>query len=193
MGTREEQKQKRRQQILNASLDLFIRKGYAATKISDIAQSVGMSVGLLFHYFKSKESLYEQLIEYGIWGPMQVMAPTDKEPLAFFEDAARQILYYIKTDAFTAKMFVLMSQAFLNDTAPQSVKDKLQGFDIYTPTAALIKQGQGSGTIREGDPMALAIAYWCAITGIASQMAVQPELPCPESDWVVDIVRRRPI
>ena len=68
MGIREEQREKRREEILAAGLDLFIRKGYVATKISDIAAQVGMSVGLLFHYFQSKENLYEELIKYGIQG-----------------------------------------------------------------------------------------------------------------------------
>lgn len=191
LGIRDEQKEKRRNEILAAGLDLFICKGYAATKISDIAQHVGMSAGLLFHYFKSKESLYEELIKIGISGPMHIMALNYEEPLAFFENAAKQIFDSVKTEQYTAKMFVLMSQAFYNEAAPQSVKDMLSGFDIYTPTALLIQKGQANGTIRAGDPTALAIAYWCAIQGIAELIAMNPNLPCPESNWVVDIIRRK--
>lgn len=191
MGVREEQKEKRRNEILSAGLDLFIRKGYAATKISDIAEQVGMSVGLLFHYFESKEKLYEELITLGVAGPMSVMDSAGMEPLEFFESTAKKIFQYIKTGSFTAKMFVLMSQAFYNEAAPQSIKDMLAGFDIYTPTAALMQKGQGNGTIREGDPRALAIAYWCAIQGIAEQMAQTPEAPCPDSGWIVDMIRRK--
>lgn len=190
MGIREEQREKRRADILSAALDLFIRKGYSSTKISDIAQSVSMSMGLLFHYYKSKENLYEELIKLGIQGPMNVMAFTDKEPSLFFEDAVKQIFRYIKEQTFTAKMFVLMAQAFYNEAAPQSVKDILQGFDIHTPTVQLIQKGQANGTIREGNPYALSIAYWSAIQGIAEQIAMHPDWPCPESDWIVAILRR---
>lgn len=189
MGIREEQREKRRNEILAAGLDLFIRKGYAATKISDIAEKVGMSVGLLFHYFESKEKLYEELITIGIGGPTSVMDPKDMEPLAFFESTAKSIFHYIRTESFTSKMFVLMGQAFYNEAAPQSIRDMLKDFDVYTPTAALIQKGQEDGTIREGDPQALAIAYWCAIQGIAEQMAQTPDAPCPESHWIVDILR----
>ena len=56
---RQEQKEARRQEILYVALDLFVKKGYAATKITDIAEKASMSVGLLFHYFESKEKLYE--------------------------------------------------------------------------------------------------------------------------------------
>lgn len=191
MGVREEQKEKRRNEILSAGLDLFIRKGYAATKINDIAEQVGMSVGLLFHYFDSKEKLYEELITLGIEGPMSIMDSSGMEPLEFFEHTAEKIFHYIQTGSFSARMFVLMSQAFYNEAAPQSIRDMLQGFDIYTPTTALIQKGQANGTIRNGDPYALAIAYWCAIQGVAEQMAQTPEAPCPESGWIVDIIRRK--
>lgn len=189
LGIREEQRKKRRDGILETALDLFIRKGYSATKISDIAESLGMSVGLLFHYFQSKEKLYEELIKLGISGPMSVVEPTDKAPIDFFQRTVKQIFHYIKTEPFVAKMFVLMSQAFYNESAPQNVKNMIHAFDIYTPTTLLIKKGQQNGTIREGNPYALAIAYWCAIQGIAEQMAMNPDFPCPESDWIVDIIR----
>lgn len=190
MGIREEQREKRRQEILESALDLFIRKGYAATKISDIAQSVGMSVGLLFHYFRSKEKLYEELIRCGVSGPIRTMVPTDVEPLEFFEDTAEKIIHNIHARPFIAKMFVLTNQAYYNEAAPQSVKDLLHNFDIHTPAALLIKRGQANGTIRMGNPKALGIAYWGAIQGIAEQVAVNPDLPCPESAWIVDIIKK---
>ncbi len=191
MGIREEQKEKRREEILMAGLNMFIRKGYASTKISDIAKHVGMSVGLLFHYFDSKEKLYEELISMGLSGPMSVMEFSDMEPILFFERTAKQIFHFVQTESFAANMFVLMSQVFYNEAAPQSIKEMLQNFDIYTPTTLLIQKGQANGTIREGDPYALGIAYWCAIQGIAEQMALHPDTPCPESDWIIDIIRRK--
>lgn len=191
MNAREEQKEKRRDEILAAGLDLFIRKGYSATKIKDIADSVGMSVGLLFHYFESKEKLYEELIRIGISGPMNTMAASDLEPIQFFETAAERIFRILKEEPFVAKMFVLMGQVFYNDAAPPAIKEMLKGMDVYTPTVRLIMQGQENGTIREGDPYALAVAFWCAIQGIAEQIAVSPELPCPKSEWIVDLLRRK--
>ena len=43
METRKEQKEKRRQEIICAALELFVSKGYAATKVTDIAERVNMS------------------------------------------------------------------------------------------------------------------------------------------------------
>lgn len=63
MATREEQREKRRLDILEAALDLFTSKGYGATRTSDIAKAVKMSDGLLFHYFASKELLYLEIVK----------------------------------------------------------------------------------------------------------------------------------
>ncbi len=189
MTARDDQKEKRRDEILRASLDLFIKKGYTATKIQDIASQVGMSVGLLFHYFASKEELFCALIEYGISGPISLMAAEVQEPLAFFEIAAQQVLAYIRQDSFTAKMFLFMNQTILHEDIPQKAAELLKGFDIYTPTSALIRLGQQNGTIRSGDPLALAAAFWAAISGIAELCASYPELPMPSSEWIVDIIR----
>ena len=66
--TRKEQKEFREKQILFKALELFVIKGYSETKISDIADSLNISIGLLFHYYKSKEQLYLELIKIGIDG-----------------------------------------------------------------------------------------------------------------------------
>jgi AcrR family transcriptional regulator len=189
MGIREQQKEKRRQEILEAGLDLFIRKGYSATKIKDIAEQVGMSVGLLFHYFETKEKLYEELVKQGISGPMSMLTNLELEPLEFFIMSAEQIFSYIQSESFVAKMFVLMSQVNDNEAVPQAIQDMMKDFDVFTPTAVMIKKGQDNGTIREGDPYALGVAFWCAIQGVAELVARNPSMPCPKSDWIVDIIR----
>ncbi len=191
MGKREQQKEKRRVEILMAGLDLFIRRGYSATKIKDIADQVGMSVGLLFHYFETKEKLYEELIRQGVTGPMSMMENNELEPLVFFQDMVEQIFHHIQIEPNSAKMFVLMNQAIYNEAAPIGVKDLLKNFDVYTPSIELMKVGQEMGTIREGDPYALTIAFWCSIQGIVEQIAMEPLVPHPKSEWIIDIIRRR--
>jgi AcrR family transcriptional regulator len=188
---RNEQKEKRRREILAAALELFVRKGYAATKTIDISQAAGMSEGLLFHYFATKEKLYEELIKLGTSHPQTILSGIEGEPLEFFRMAARETFYHVKTKPFVAKMFVLITQAQCNDAAPESVKNLLAGVDNITPSAQKIRQGQRNGTIRKGNPIALAASFWGAVQGIAEQMALFPDLPIPDSEWIVDILRKR--
>jgi AcrR family transcriptional regulator len=189
---RKEQGEKRREEIIVAALDLFIRKGYAATRTLDISQAVGVSEGLLFHHFETKEKLYEELIRRGVQAPQSIMSVPAADPLAFFEQAAVYILTAIKTQPVTSKMFVLMNQAFFNEAASVVVKKLLKQMDIFTKSVPLIKAGQKNKTIRKGDPYALSIAFWSAICGIAANMALTPNAPCPKPEWIVDILRRKP-
>ena len=174
LTVRDEQKEKRRQEILYAGLNLFIQKGYTGTTIKDIASVVGMSVGLLFHYFASKEELYLELVSLGIEGPMNTVQPGDQEPMVFFESTAELVLAYVKTEPFFAKMFVLMHQAYYSDDVPPSVKEKLAGFDVYSPTAQIIKIGQQNGTIRKGDPLALAIVAMLVLMVLSTLRSLDP-------------------
>ncbi|MBI4781280.1 MAG: TetR/AcrR family transcriptional regulator [Oscillatoriophycideae cyanobacterium NC_groundwater_1537_Pr4_S-0.65um_50_18] len=52
-----------RKELLHKSFDLLAEKGYAAITMRQIAQGLGVSTGTLYHYFPSKESLFEQLME----------------------------------------------------------------------------------------------------------------------------------
>jgi len=52
-----------RQTLLDQCFDLFAEKGYASVTMQQIAVELGVSTGTLYHYFPSKKSLFEQLIE----------------------------------------------------------------------------------------------------------------------------------
>jgi AcrR family transcriptional regulator len=52
-----------RKELLSQCFDLFADKGYGALTMRQIAQALGVSTGTLYHYFPSKEALFEQLIE----------------------------------------------------------------------------------------------------------------------------------
>jgi AcrR family transcriptional regulator len=52
-----------RKKIIDAAMDVFSRKGYAAANIREIAKTAGISVGGVYLYFKNKEELYKSLID----------------------------------------------------------------------------------------------------------------------------------
>lgn len=192
MTTRAEQKEKRRQEILEAALDQFIRKGYADTKIKDIAAAVGMSVGLLFHYFESKEALYIELIKLGTSAPKGMAEGFGQvDPLTFFEMSARYTLGYAAESPFTAKMFVLMGNAYYSEGIPKKAREIAITANFYSETVPLIMAGQQQGTIRQGDPLALSTAFWTALQGTIEVYALNPELPLPEAEWLIDIIKEK--
>ncbi|TDW26016.1 TetR family transcriptional regulator [Breznakia blatticola] len=192
MKTRQEQKEQRYKDILLVSLDLFIRKGYSATKVKDIADEMNMSVGLLFHYFESKERLYIELIKMGVLGPKQVLSEIDDvNPLLFFETCAKQTLSYAKNSMFTAKMFLLMGNAIYNEGIPEEAKKIASSINFYEETMPIIVRGQQEGTIRQGDPLSLATTFWTALQGIIQMYALNENMQLPDSEWIVDIIRAK--
>jgi len=56
-----------------------------------LADAVGMSVGLLFHYFDSKERLYEELVRIGRERALATMSATPSDPLGYFEAVAERL------------------------------------------------------------------------------------------------------
>lgn len=189
MPTREEQKEQRRMEIIIAALHLFETRGYAATKVSDIAERVEMSVGLLFHYFESKEKLYEEIIKIGLQGTKQSMQYEAKDPLEFFEDALNQILKAIKENQMVAAMFVVMADATRNSATPEHIREIAMQVNNIDRSVEIIERGQSMGVIRPGNPYALSNLFWCTIQGVAEQAANRPEIPLPEVEWILDIIR----
>lgn len=62
----ERRKEARPGELLDAALDLFVAKGFAATRAEEVAAKAGVSKGTLFLYFKSKEELFEAVVRENI-------------------------------------------------------------------------------------------------------------------------------
>jgi AcrR family transcriptional regulator len=65
--TRRQQKEERREQILDAALRIFAQKGFAGASIRDIAREIGVTEGLLYHYFDSKDQLLNACWKERTW------------------------------------------------------------------------------------------------------------------------------
>jgi TetR/AcrR family transcriptional regulator len=69
---RERRKQARPGELLAAALDLFVEKGFAATRAEEVARRAGVSKGTLFLYFSSKEELFKAVVRDSISGHFPV-------------------------------------------------------------------------------------------------------------------------
>jgi AcrR family transcriptional regulator len=69
-ATRTRRPDDRASEIAQAALDLFVTKGFAATKLEDVAKAAGVSKGLPYLYFKNKEELFKAVIVEAIGEPL---------------------------------------------------------------------------------------------------------------------------
>ena len=84
----ERRKDARPQELLAAALDLFVERGYAGTRLDDVASLAGVSKGTLYLYFENKEELFKAVVRENI-----VTALVDAEDLiASFEGHSSALL-----------------------------------------------------------------------------------------------------
>src|SRR5574343_1755930 len=88
---RERRKQARPGELLEAALDLFVEKGFAATRAEEVAVRAGVSKGTLFLYFPSKEELFKAVVREHIVRHQTQGA----EKIARFEGRSAELLRYL--------------------------------------------------------------------------------------------------
>jgi AcrR family transcriptional regulator len=187
---RRERSQETRRRLLEASLRLFVHKGYVGTRVRDIAQEAGVSAGLMFHYFPSKEALLEEHARTMAEGVAAVagLLESARRPLPAFTAVASMVLDALR-DESTRNLFLLSSQVVLHDSIPRSVKRRVSTTRSIDASVPLIRAGQKRGEVRPGDPMALAVAFWGALQGIAQVLVTYPAPVIPPPEVVMAVLR----
>ena len=61
-SNRAERAADRRQAIIDAAFDEFIERGYAATRLDDVARRAGVAKGTIYLHFRDKQALFEELV-----------------------------------------------------------------------------------------------------------------------------------
>ncbi len=83
----------RERQIVRVALELFVERGFAATKLDDVARAAGVSKGLPFLYFGNKEGLFKAVIREAILAPLN----SGEELVATYRGTTEQLLREIVT------------------------------------------------------------------------------------------------
>ena len=91
---RERRKEARPGELLDAALDLFVEKGFAATRVEEVAARAGVSKGTLFLYFQSKEELFKAVVRENISGRFKEW---NEEFEAFEGNSAEMLAYCMST------------------------------------------------------------------------------------------------
>ena len=115
----------RRSQILSAALKTFAASGYVAARIPDIAGAAGISQGLLYRYFPSKEELFNELIGSAFARMNEATRTLELLPLPPAKKiclALRKLLDSIATSEDFSMYFLLIAQASVCDAIPEKAK-----------------------------------------------------------------------
>jgi AcrR family transcriptional regulator len=182
----------RKDQIMAAALKVFSRRGVVGTKMSMIKEEAGISHGLLYHYFKSKDELFVTLIQSALDGAQQAMVDMKRQPgspLEKFRALAVEML-----DVGGAPYFQLMHQARTSDGVPEQAKQLIAKYsmddyiDYLTP---LLTEGQKAGEIVPGDPKKLISCFLTVFTGVMMLGSQENGVyPIPDVDMLMRIITK---
>lgn len=170
----------RREQILSNALGLFATKGLAATKISDISLTSGISQGLFYHYFRSKEEIFTELISNAFEKLNSACLELESSSITPREKIFMAIAGLIKgleENEDAARYHLLIAQATVSDAIPEEAKAIIstQNMVPYEVMTRIIIEGQKDGSIKQYDAKELALVFWTSINGLAIYKAVHGE------------------
>ncbi len=165
-------REERKERILQAAVGVFARYGYTATRIADIAEKAGMSHGLVYHYFRSKEEIYAALADRAAEGAssLRQVLGHPGEPREKLRAMLETMLSHIQA---MSDYYVLVVQAMTTrDVAPAVVQRLQGGREGQEAMVQVIAAGQAAGQFRQGDPGQLFMLLYAVIQGLAINRAM---------------------
>ncbi|AKG37352.1 TetR/AcrR family transcriptional regulator [Paenibacillus durus] len=179
----------RREQIKQAALKLFARRGYPGTKTSMIAVEAGISEGLIFRYFKSKEELFTTLVQ-----ELMEEAKKETENLQYLSGSPFE---QIKTltqgmlDESSKYAFMFILRARKTDEIPEAAARILEQHSVDVVLDRLIPifvQGQQAGEFSSGDPQKLLAWYFYIINCLILEEVEKEEYGLPDVDFLMRLL-----
>lgn len=172
----EQIREARKEKIRMEALQQFSKKGLCATRIQDIAKGVGMSQGLLYHYYPSKEAIYLDMINDALDKTNQAavsvrdMDATAKEKILF---SLRELFKTIEQSDRFRQTCRLIAQATNSAELPEDAQDAIiKKREVpYRIMAEVFRQGQKEGSVVDGDPDELSTLYWTSVNGLSIHFA----------------------
>ena len=166
----------RRQQMLRAALAVISERGYADTRIADVAERTGISPALVIYYFKTKDQLLTEAIRYyedswyAVGQRRMAQLPTAAERLEEIvamscldeDDPEPQSSWQLWLD--------LWAQAARN-SAVASVRQKSDE-RWRQVIESLVLAGQEAGEFRHVDPATFAVCLSALLDGLTIQIAL---------------------
>lgn len=157
-----------------AAITLFARRGFAATTMRDIAREAGISTGLIYRHYASKDDLFSALADQATAGLRRVAERFAGEgsPVELLGAFAHEFLDGIDRVRGYAGFVLIMNQALVSRLASAPVEALVeQHLALVDATVALIRRGQRAGEFRAGPAAELATCWFAAVSGLATMRA----------------------
>lgn len=162
--------------ILGQARRIFAEKGYASTSISELVAATGVSQGLLYVYFPSKEALFAESVQASFERINSALACLERMPM-FARDkiilALTRIISGFENDLASRENALLVARACLAEGVPSGAKDLILSEQRRScaALARILIQGQEEGAVRESAIEDLVDLLWITMRGLAIDQA----------------------
>ncbi len=186
--------EERRHQLLKTAVGLFSRLGFEGTTTKAIAAAAGVSEGIIFQHFATKEELYASILDYkakesGIeeWEKqLQDHARQENDEALIFSLVER----ILQSDRRDPQFMRLMLQAALKGKhMPKIMAERILPFHRFL--SGYIEKRQSKGAFRECDPAAAvhAIVSMPSHYGLAARLFGLNTIKMPEHEMAATFTR----
>jgi TetR/AcrR family transcriptional regulator, fatty acid metabolism regulator protein len=173
----------KRRQILDAAVAVFARQGFHATRVSDIADEAGVAYGLVYHYFRSKDEVLNELFVER-WSLLLTAieeadrtAATPREKLAA---VASFIVDSYRHDPELMKVIIVEVTRAANSFGRTHLPEIRSA---YESIAKIVAEGQEDGTFRRDvDPTFASMSFYGAIEQLLSGWIFEL-IPASDTDF----------
>ena len=165
-----------------------------AARIDEVAAEAGVSKGLAYHYFPSKEAIFVALLRQMSMPPDELRAAFQKIPGTPGERLARIISGMVERRRKDPELYQFVSQAMADDSLPPDIMEemKTRGPLVHKILRQLVVEGQATGEIADDNPDKLVRAIVACLDGL-SRMAPLPserlENEMPDASIILRMLR----
>jgi AcrR family transcriptional regulator len=180
----------RREEIIDAMVEQISLRGIAATRVADVAAAMGVSTGLIFYHFETKEALLAEAFPRAMQHDMDDLAKiVARKAAASVRLSAVVKLYSPAGGAPGWRLWIDGWAAALRDPGlVQAMRD----IDVIWRTAVhdLIVAGNANGEFSCRDPEVSAARITALLDGLAVQKVVRGAGPTPteRKRWIAEVL-----
>jgi AcrR family transcriptional regulator len=156
----------RREQIIDAAMRVFSQKGFTRATNKDIARAAGITPGLIYYYFESKEKLLEALIENR--SPLRLVTSPPPQlstmpPEVFLRFMIRQVLGIIEGENFVQIIRVMLPEVIRNPQVTPMVAGFFQ--QLLEFLTKYFESKMEAGELRRADASLTAQVFLGSLIG----------------------------
>jgi AcrR family transcriptional regulator len=166
-------------EITRAALQVFAEYGYHGATMKVITERSGLSKGLVYHYFASKQDMFLHMVDTALaisrdtWNEVLNGPGTAWEKIERISESLVRVAFTEENSAY----FLIMTQALTQGRAdPRILRFIAERSTHYNELPALIREAQKTGQAAGGDPDVMASTYLALFQGYTLMLSIDKGL-----------------